>query len=134
MSTLGKATAVIHTWQKRHPTLMDKDPEWSAQNLAGDLNREDLLAPKLPEPDHDTRDPQWRAEYKENYGYEAPDVWCLNPWSSVGVFPKSHDVTIWDDGEPLEPFSIEEARKFAYNLLAAANMAEANKAKAETNQ
>ena len=121
MSILDNASDVIRAWQKRHTTLMDKDPEWSAHNLAVDLNRADLLTPELPEPDHDTRDPEWRSEYKENYGYEAPDVWNVNPLLRVGAFPQDNDITVWDDGEPLEPFTVAEARRFAYALLAAAD-------------
>lgn len=90
------------------------------------LNELELLAEDLPEPDHDTRDPKWRAEYEEEYGYSAPDVWCKDPWLSVGVFPESQEIRIWDDGEPLKPFSIAEARKLAYCLLAAVEKAAAN--------
>lgn len=126
MNNQYKAAEVIRTWQKRHPIVMESNPDWAAQNLAGDLKQAGLLAPELSEPDHDTRDPKWRAEYKENYGYEAPDVWCMNPWLSVGVFPGENEIRVWDDGEPLEPFSIAEARKLAYCFLAAANHAEGN--------
>lgn len=97
-----------------------------AKEAAKDVAEAGLLAPDLPEPDHDTRDPKWRAEYEEEYGYSAPDVWCKDPWLSVGVFPGSNEITIWDGGEKLEPFSIAEARKLAYCFLAAANHAEGN--------
>lgn len=126
MTNQDKVTEVIRTWQKRHPNLMDSNTSWAAQNLAGDLAKAGLLAPNLPKPDHDRRDPEWRSEYEENYDHPAPDVWCKDPWLSVGVFPEEQDVTIWDDGEPMEPFSIAEARKFAYALLAAAECAEKN--------
>lgn len=104
---------------------------WYGQNkspkeIAQLLNQRGLLALDLPEPDHDIRDPKWQAEYKEEYGYSAPNVWCVDPWFSIGVFPDSNEITIWDDGEPSEPFSIAEARKFALNLLAASNYAERN--------
>ena len=104
----------------KHATARGYSPEQTATLL----DKFNLLAPDLPEPDHDTRDPKWRSEYKEDYGYSAPDVWCTNPWLSVGVFPGNNEVTIWDDGEPLEPFSIAKARKLAYCLLAAAQYAE----------
>ena len=126
MSKQDQAAQVIRTWQQRHKNVMDSNPDWAAQNLAGDLKQAGLLAADLTEPDHDTRDPKWRSEYKENYGYEAPDVWCMNPWLSVGVFPGENEIRVWDDGEPLEPFSIAEARKLAYCFLAAANHAEGN--------
>ena len=51
MSTLDKAAKVIRTWQKRHKGIMDRNPEWAAQNLAIDLLMGDVLAPELPEPD-----------------------------------------------------------------------------------
>lgn len=99
-------------------------PEAIPEKALENLHQAELITPDLPEPDHDTRDPKWRSEYKDEYGYSAPDVWCTNPWLSVGVFPGSNEITIWDDGEPSEPFSIAEARKFALSLLAAANHAE----------
>ena len=99
---------------------------YNPEQVATLLNELNLLAPDLPEPDHDTRDPEWRSEYKENYGYEAPDVWCTNPWLSVGVFPGENEIRVWDGGEPLEPFSIDQARKLAYCLLAAISYAEGN--------
>lgn len=126
MTTIDKAAEVIRTWQQRHKGIMDSNPDWAAQNLAHDLQNAGLLAPELPEPDHDTRDPKWRAEYKEKYGYSAPDVWCMNPWLSVGVFPGENEIRVWDDGEPLEPFSIEEAQKLGYCFLAAARHAKGN--------
>lgn len=98
--------------------------ELSIRDTAEHLEAHGLLAPDLPEPDHDTRDPKWRSEYKEDYGYPAPDVWCTNPWLSVGVFPGENEIRVWDGGEPLEPFSITEARKLAYSLLAAISYAE----------
>lgn len=126
MNNQDRAAEVIRTWQKRHKNVMDNNPDWAAHNLAGDLHQAGLLSPDLSEPDHDTRDPEWRSEYKENYGYSAPDVWCMNPWLSVGVFPGENEIRVWDDGEPLEPFSIAEARKLAYCFLAAAQHAEGN--------
>lgn len=34
---IARVAAVISTWQRRHPGVMDKDPEWAAINLALDL-------------------------------------------------------------------------------------------------
>ena len=98
--------------------------ELSVRDTAEHLEAHGLLAPDLPEPDHDTRDPKWQSEYREDYGYPAPDVWCTNPWLSVGIFPGENEIRVWDGGEPLEPFSITEARKLAYSLLAAISYAE----------
>lgn len=120
MSNQDKAAEVIRTWQQRHKNMMDSNPDWAAQNLAIDLHNAGLLAPDLPEPDRDTRDPKWQSEYREDYEYPAPSMWCMYSLFSVGAFPQDNDITVWDDGEPLPPFSIAEARKLAYALLAAA--------------
>lgn len=37
MGNLEQAAEVIRTWQKRHKGIMDRNPEWAAQNLAIDL-------------------------------------------------------------------------------------------------
>ena len=50
MSNLEKAADVIRTWQQRHRTEMDTNPDWAAQNLAGDLAQAGLLPPNIPEP------------------------------------------------------------------------------------
>lgn len=103
-----------------------KTPMSTSHEIIQSLEEEGLLAPDLPEPDHDTRDPKWREEYEEEYGYQAPDVWCVDPWLSIGVFPKEDEITIWDGGEKLEPFSIEDAHSFALKMLAAEAYAKEN--------
>ena len=50
MSNREKAAEVIRTWQSRHKTMMDNNPDWAAQNLASDLADAGLLAPEVPEP------------------------------------------------------------------------------------
>lgn len=124
MSNQDKVAEVISTWQKRHKRVMDENPDWAAQNLAIDLHNAGVLAPELPEPDHDSRDPKWQDEYGADFDYQAPDMWNVNPLLSVGAFPQDNDITVWDDGEPLEPFTVAETRKFAYALLAAADRQE----------
>lgn len=94
------------------------------QDLAKYLDETGLLAPDLPEPDRDTRDPKWQSEYREEYEYPAPSMWRMDSWLSVGVFPQDNDIAIWEDKEPLPPLSIAEARELAYALLAAANHSE----------
>ena len=37
MGNLERVAEVIRTWQKRHKGIMDRNPEWAAQNLALDL-------------------------------------------------------------------------------------------------
>lgn len=43
MGNLERAAEVIRTWQKRHEGIMDRNPEWAAQNLAIDLITAGLL-------------------------------------------------------------------------------------------
>lgn len=124
MSNQDKVAKVIQTWQKRHKGVMDENPDWAAQNLAIDLRNAGALAAELPEPDHDARDPKWQDEYGADFDYQAPDMWNVNPLLSVGAFPQDNDITVWDNGEPLETFTVAETRKFAYALLAAADCQE----------
>lgn len=49
MNNQDQAAKVIRTWQKRHKNVMDKNPDWAAQNLAGDLHNAGLLAPDTPQ-------------------------------------------------------------------------------------
>ena len=94
-------------------------PEEPGYSIARKLYEEGLLASDLPKPDRNAQDPEWQAEYAENYECQAPDVWWATSNLSVAAFRQDGDVTIWDDGEPMQPLSLEEARKFAYALLAA---------------
>lgn len=94
-------------------------PEEPGYSIARKLHEEDLITPDLPDPDHDASDPKWQSEYRENYELPAPDVWHASRSLSVAAFHQDGDVTIWDDGEPMPPLSLEDARKFAYALLAA---------------
>lgn len=52
MGNLERVAEVIRTWQKRHKGIMDRNPEWAAQNLAIDLLTEGLIEPELPEPSY----------------------------------------------------------------------------------
>lgn len=99
-------------------------PEEPGYSIARKLYEENLITQDLPEPDLDAHDPEWQSEYKENYECQAPDVWYAGLRFNVAAFHQDCDVTIWDDEEPLEPLSIEEARKFAHSLLAAARRQE----------
>ena len=44
MSKQDQAAEVIRTWQRRHKSMMDDNPDWAAQNLAIDLHQAGLLA------------------------------------------------------------------------------------------
>lgn len=95
----------------------------TAEHIARALADAGLLAPDLPAPDRGMSDPNWQAEYQEDYGYPAPDVWRVNSWFSVGVFPEDDTITIWHDGLPLEPFTIDEVKKLRQALHAAEHTA-----------
>ena len=115
MSNQDRAAEVIRTWQQRHKGIMDSNPDWAAQNLAGDLNQAGLLAPDLPEPSYIVTECE----------YEYP-VWeCGSRYSIEEETPGY--ITIFDEGEPAESLTLQEARKVAHALLAAADYAEGNR-------
>lgn len=66
MSNNEKVVEVIRTWQSRHKTMMDSDPDWAAQNLAGDLAAAGLRIPGIPEPDFLT---EYETEWDTLNGY-----------------------------------------------------------------
>ncbi len=110
MNNQAKAAEVIRTWQKRHKNIMDKDPEWAAQNLAGDLKQAELLAPKLP-------DESW------------PKVCEVNGFLVTAIEDGGGTIELAEDegnGNAGYGWFMNKhlARKLAYALLAAANHAE----------
>lgn len=66
MSNREKAADVIRTWQQRHRTEMDNNPDWAAQNLASDLAAARLLTPDIPEPNFLT---EYETEWDTLNGY-----------------------------------------------------------------
>lgn len=66
-----------------------------------------LLAPDLPEPDLDNRDPADRAEFEAWWEDPVPDVWNQNlpDVFTVQVFPDKPEVGLYFDLEPFQPFS-----------------------------
>lgn len=63
MNNREKAADVIRTWQQRHKTEMDTNPDWAAQNLASDLADAGRLAPDAPAPlTAANGNPVWRAD------------------------------------------------------------------------
>lgn len=111
MNTQDKAAEVIRTWQKRHKNIMDSDPEWAAQNLAGDLHNAGLITPDLPEAnDLDISAPDEKLWIP--CGPTGPSVWA-RPGGRVRV-------------RRIEPGDLTpaEARFFALAVLAAANYSE----------
>ena len=112
MNNQDQAAEVIRTWQKRHKYAMDYNPDWAAQNLAGDLQEAGLLAPDTPQPffEHGNG-PNWEIPINDQGGGVAT-VRTL-----VG------DVFIERHGQGFVT-SPAEARQIAAAILAAANYLE----------
>ena len=108
MSKQDRAAKVIRTWQRRHKTVMDSDPDWAAQNLAIDLKQAGLLAPDAPHP---------------YFEYGNGPIWEPNNGYSIEKETPG-EITISYNGEPGEPITPQEARSLAAALLAAANRTE----------
>ncbi|OFK68824.1 hypothetical protein HMPREF2806_05805 [Corynebacterium sp. HMSC076G08] len=121
MTNFDRAAQVIYdevnqTWERGE--ILTAAGE--AERLANALADAGLLAPDLPAPDRDMRDPKWQAQYEDDWDNpEAPSIWDTTTLYEVGVFPGDPDITIWYDGEPLEPFSIDEVRSLRLALHAA---------------
>lgn len=109
MSNQDQAAQVIRTWQKRHKNAMDDNPDWAAQNLAGDLQRAGLLAPDLPEPD---RTPD--GHFGGYLVWEDEKVWTVD--DEVAVYTDIPESFGW--------MTPKEARTLAHALLAAADYSE----------
>lgn len=93
---------------------------YAPDQIATLLDKFELLAEDLPSPDRDMRDQWWKAEYEEAWdSHHAPSIWDVTLLYEVGVFPGDDTITIWDDGEPLEPLTIDEAKLFRLALHAA---------------
>lgn len=114
MSNRDRAVEVIRTWQQRHKTEMDNNPDWAAQNLAGDLADAGLITPDLPEPDESmTFVPDGKGWLPG--GPHGPSVWTA-PGGHIAV-------------QRIEPGDLtpKEAREVAHALLAAADYSEGNR-------
>lgn len=112
MTNQDQAAQVIRTWQQRHKNVMDKNPDWAAQNLAGDLQEAGLLAPDTPQPffEHGNG-PNWEIPINDQGGGVATVRTLIGD-----VFIERHG-----QGFVTNP---AEAREVAAALLAAANHAE----------
>ena len=111
MTSQDQAAQVIRTWQRRHKNVMDKNPDWAAQNLAGDLKQAGLITPDLPESnDQDISTPDEKLWLP--CGPTGPSAWA-RPGGRVRV-------------RRIEPGDLTpaEARFFALAVLAAANYSE----------
>lgn len=97
---------------------------YTPDQIATLLDMFNLLADGLPEPARDMRDPKWQKEYEAAWDSpHAPSIWDTTTLLEVGVFPGDPDITIWHDGEPLEPLTIDEAKRFRLALHAAEHTA-----------
>lgn len=112
MSNQDQAAEVIRTWQKRHKYAMDYNPDWAAQNLAGDLHDAGLLAPDTPQPFFERgHGPNWEIPINDQGGGIAT------------VRTLGGDVYIERHGHGFIT-SPDEAKQLAAALLAAANYSE----------
>lgn len=126
MTNFDRAVKAIEHAAKRGYT-----PEQTARLL----NAFDLLPEDLPVPDRDMRDPKWKKEYEAAWDSpEAPSIWDATALYEVGVFPGDNTITIWDDGEPLEPLTTDEAKRFRLALHAAEQTATAQHTKETPNE
>ena len=99
MNNQDRATEVIRTWQKRHKNIMDKDPDWAAQNLAIDLYNAGVLAPDLPEP--------------------SPGSDGALLWNNGTIWVEDDEDTIYTDTlKSLNRMTPDKARDFALAVLA----------------
>lgn len=110
MSNLHRAAEVIRTWQKRHKGIMDRNPEWAAQNLSIDLLMGDVIAPELP-------DESW------------PQVWEVNGFLVTAIEDGGETIELAEnegDGNVGYGWFMDRhlARNLAHALLAATNHAE----------
>ena len=133
MTNFDRAAQVIYdevnqTWERGE--ILTAAGE--AERVANALADAGLLAPDLPAPDRDMRDPKWQKEYEESWDDpNAPSIWDTTALYEVGVFPGDNTITIWDDGEPLEPLTTDEAKRFRLALHAAEQTAAAQHTKEE---
>lgn len=110
MSNQDKAAEVIRTWQERHKNVMDDNPDWAAQNLAGDLKQAGLLASELP-------DESW------------PQVWEVDGFLVTAIEDGGETIELAEnegDGNVGYGWFMDRhlARQLARTLLAAADYAE----------
>lgn len=111
MNNQDRAAEVIRTWQQRHKNVMDKTPDWAAQNLAIDLHQAGLIPPDAP---------QSYFEHGNGPNWEIP---LSDGLSSVTVRALYGEVNVSERGLGFRANSAE-ARKIAAAILAAANYTE----------
>lgn len=78
MNNQDRAAQVIRTWQQRHKNQLDRNPEWAAQNLAGDLHNAGLLAPDLPDPAQSFSDGTKGWFVEDDEGRDIGSIYIFN--------------------------------------------------------
>lgn len=117
MNNQDQAAQVIRTWQQRHKNVMDDNPEWAAQNLAGDLHDANLIAPDPPQPFFERRNgPNWEIPINDEDGGGVATVRTLG--RDVFIERPGHG---HGHGFITNP---TEAKELAAAILAAANHTE----------
>ena len=126
MNNQYKAAEVIRTWQKRHPIVMESNPDWAAQNLAGDLHNAGLIAPDLPTPTKIEDDECcWDKTHTHlAYDYQTGTEKKIKVPGGVTVI-QDEDAEAWLDVDyGIHALAPGEARSLGLALLAAAQYAE----------
>lgn len=126
MNNQYKAAEVIRTWQKRHPIVMESNPDWAAQNLAGDLHNAGLIAPDLPTPTKIEDDECcWDKTHTHlAYDYQTGAEKKIKVPGGVTVI-QDENAEVWLDVDyGIHSLALGEARSLGLALLAAAQYAE----------
>lgn len=126
MNNQDQAAQVIRTWQKRHKGIMDRNPEWAAQNLAHDLHNAGLLAPDLPTPTKiDDREYCWNKTHKRlAYDYQTGVEKKIKVPGGVTAF-QDENAEVWlDVDHGINALALDESRRLGLALLAAVNYME----------
>lgn len=126
MNNQYKAAEVIRTWQKRHPIVMESNPDWAAQNLAGDLKQAGLLAPDLPTPTKiEDNECCWDKTHTHlAYDYQTGAEKKIKVPGGVTVI-QDENAEVWLDVDyGIHSLALDEARSLGLALLAAADYSE----------
>lgn len=123
MNNQVQAAEVIRTWQRRHKNVMDSNPDWAAQNLAGDLAQAGLLAPELPTPTEIEDGVHcWDKTHKRlAYDYQTGTERKIKVPGGVTAF-QDENADVWLDVDyGIHALTPDDARSLGLALLAAAN-------------
>ena len=126
MNNQVQAAEVIRTWQRRHKNVMDSNPDWAAQNLAGDLAQAGLLAPELPTPTEIEDGVHcWDKTHKRlAYDYQTGTERKVKVPGGVTAF-QDENAEVWLDVDyGIHTLTPDDARSLGLALLAAANHTE----------